>query len=668
MSWSALLLRKSNLKRNYFMKLSHSIALLLAAVLLSACSFSLAADITPPPDYKTPTALISQSSNNALYPIVAPDPASGSAIFAQKCAPCHGTGGKGDGPMAGQLPNPVPAIGSATIANQSIPVQWYNAITQGNLDRGMPPFSSLSDRQRWDVLAYVYSLSSTANSQTAQLYQQDCASCHGDKGQGSGPSAAGLGSSPAGFTDQAAMVQKSQANLYQAISNGVSPDMPAFADKLSDADRQSLADYVRSLSFASAGVQANAGTPSPDSTVIAQAPAASSGITSTNPTTSTQIFTGTVTGHILNNSGEGLPKDLEISLHGFDGTTLVVTGTTKVKADGTYSFPNIQMATNRAFIASTNFNNTTYGSEVATVQNGTKSMSLDISIFDSTTDQSSLSVDRLHLFFDFSNPGTVQIIELYIISNNGKKTVVGKDTGGPVVSFTLPKGATNLQFQDSTLGGRYVQTADGFADTVNVTPGQGQYQVMFAFDLPYTNKLDLSQPLKMPVDAVVLLMPESGIKVKGSNVQDSGTQNVQGASYHMYSGGKLAAGSSLTLTLSGRPGSGASILSNTELRNNLAIGLGALGIVLVVLAIWLYRRQSRSAEEDEEEIEPEDEAEYDTEDGLMDAIIALDDQYKAGELPEEAYAQRRAELKERLRLLSEKEASGDGNALGGANS
>jgi hypothetical protein len=33
----------------------------------------------------------------------------------------------------------------------------------------------------------------------------------------------------------------------------------------------------------------------------------------------------------------------------------------------------------------------------------------------------------------------------------------------------------------------------------------------------------------------------------------------------------------------------------------------------------------------------------------MDAILALDDQYQSGELPDAAYQQRRAELKEQLR-------------------
>jgi hypothetical protein len=35
----------------------------------------------------------------------------------------------------------------------------------------------------------------------------------------------------------------------------------------------------------------------------------------------------------------------------------------------------------------------------------------------------------------------------------------------------------------------------------------------------------------------------------------------------------------------------------------------------------------------------------------MDAIIALDDQYKEGRLPEEAYRARRDELKEKLRRV-----------------
>ena len=42
----------------------------------------------------------------------------------------------------------------------------------------------------------------------------------------------------------------------------------------------------------------------------------------------------------------------------------------------------------------------------------------------------------------------------------------------------------------------------------------------------------------------------------------------------------------------------------------------------------------------------EDDADVDT---LLDAILTLDDQYKAGELPEDAYLKRRAELKAQIK-------------------
>jgi hypothetical protein len=51
--------------------------------------------------------------------------------------------------------------------------------------------------------------------------------------------------------------------------------------------------------------------------------------------------------------------------------------------------------------------------------------------------------------------------------------------------------------------------------------------------------------------------------------------------------------------------------------------------------------------DEDEEIVPEPAGESAEE--IMDAIIALDDRYRAGELPDAAYQERRRELKARLR-------------------
>ena len=122
------------------MKLRHTILLAIIAVFLAACNFTLAEDVTPPPDYVPPTPI---PTMGPLYPASAPDVANGQAIYVEKCAPCHGDTGLGDGPQGQQLPITVAPIGLASTAQKALPSAWYTMVTQGNLDRFMPPFASL---------------------------------------------------------------------------------------------------------------------------------------------------------------------------------------------------------------------------------------------------------------------------------------------------------------------------------------------------------------------------------------------------------------------------------------------------------------------------------------------------------------------------------------------
>ena len=93
----------------------------------------------------------------------------------------------------------------------------------------------------------------------------------------------------------------------------------------------------------------------------------------------------------------------------------------------------------------------------------------------------------------------------------------------------------------------------------------------------------------------------------------------------------------------------------------LIIGLAAFGLALIVAGVWISRRNRLAATENEAEMVEDEDSDLDeAETGtpvdaetLMDDIIALDDLYQAGELPEAAYRERRAELKEKLRDVVE---------------
>lgn len=639
-------------------KLTQTFLYFSLVLLLSACSFSLAEDITPPPGLQQQQPSAGQAQPAAVsantYPLLPPNPANGKAIYSENCSPCHGDTGLGDGPQAAQLPKPPAALGSTDLARKSTLAEWYQTVTQGNIQNFMPPFSSLSDGQRWDVVAYAFTLSVPQSTidQGKQLFQANCARCHGESGKGDGPDAAGLATPLQDMTNQEAMATKSEADFFSAITGGVDPDMPAFGDKISENDRWALAAYVRSLAFASnAGQLAAETTPVPGaSTPVPGEVTPGAVVTTTGTVSGTQVI-GTITGKVDVPEGITLPTTTTVTLHGFDNMQSAITQTVGIQSDGTFLFGGIPMPDGRVFLATTSYKGTTYSSDIATVQSGQNNLSLPITVYSTTTDASALSVDRLHLFFDPVDTQTIEVIELYVISNPGNKTIVSAKEGDPVVSFKLPSGATNLQFQDGSLGGRYVQTADGFGDTVSIPPGSGSYQVLFSFDMPYNKKLDLVQPITLPTNAVVVLSPEGVISVKGDQLQDAGTRDVQGTQYHMYNGPAYNPGQDLRLTVTtGSGGQGLAIASGSS---SLLIGVGAFGIALIVAGAYLFVRNRSNNIPQEAQTVPSAPIAAVSEDAetIMDAILALDDLYKEGKLPEDAYLERRAELKAQLKEL-----------------
>jgi mono/diheme cytochrome c family protein len=618
--------------------------------MLSACNV-LNVDVTPPPGY-FPTAENTPQPARTVYPLVPPDPVQGAQIYDEKCASCHGLAGNGDGDQAARLSNPPTALGVPEIARNAKPVDWFGVITGGRLDQSMPGFSSsLSDRQRWDVVAYLFSLSMTPDEleQGRALYQEKCLACHGVKGRGDGPQAASLEGKVPDWYDGANLTEHSAKDIYQIIAQG-SALMPAFVDQLNDSQRWSVASYVRSLTFARANTSQSISNAYP-----AERPQASSG-TSTPavdqtvlPGTEAAPVTITIKGQVINGSGSILPEGLKVRVQAFDDMTLSFSTEVGLLRDGSYRVPDIALKDGRVFLASVDYQGITFSSEAlhAADISGGDEVDLPILVYEADTDISALAVDRLHIFFDFSNPDKVQVVELYILSNASNKVVTASQAGQPVLQFNLPEGYQNLQFQEGSLGDRYVRTDSGFGDTQPVQPGTSS-QILFAFDLPYTDKATVMVVPPLPVQAVVVMAPVGSVHLQSSMLKEAGQKDVKGSKVALYTGSKLAAGSELDLNLSGKPGSASPTATTVQAEDNisLAIGLGVFGLALIGLGFWMY--QKRGVSKTVEESQPAAPQADESVDALLDEIVALDDQYEAGQIPQEAYQQRRAELKEQL--------------------
>ncbi len=82
--------------------------------------------------------------------------AKGKALFAIQCAPCHGPGGKGDGPVSPKFVPP-PDLTSPALHRQRSDGFWQHVIATGGAV--MPSYGeALSPEERWEVVNYLRSI------------------------------------------------------------------------------------------------------------------------------------------------------------------------------------------------------------------------------------------------------------------------------------------------------------------------------------------------------------------------------------------------------------------------------------------------------------------------------------------------------------------------------
>lgn len=86
----------------------------------------------------------------------------------------------------------------------------------------------------------------------AELYAQNCASCHGPSGKGDGPLSAGLNPQPAKHADGGYMNALSNDHIFKVVkeggaSVGKSPMMAPWGSSFSDEEIKGLVGFIRGL-------------------------------------------------------------------------------------------------------------------------------------------------------------------------------------------------------------------------------------------------------------------------------------------------------------------------------------------------------------------------------------------------------------------------------------
>ncbi|HEY43871.1 MAG TPA: hypothetical protein G4O11_07815 [Anaerolineae bacterium] len=359
------------------------------------------------------------------------------------------------------------------------------------------------------------------------------------------------------------------------------------------------------------------------------------------PATTSQGETalGTIRGRVINGTtSELVTAGIEVHLIGIDGQTFAFNEASATDALGEFFFGNLEIVPDRIFGVYVDYQGVQYFSEGQRFSNDEGLLDLPLIVYEASPDTTTVHVDRLHLIFDFTVGGSVEVMEVWVLSNQGNQTVAPSD-GLEGLEFILPSGFRELRFfNEMASERRFLLTDRGFYDRNPLRPIEGT-ELVFSFTLPYTRRLEFAQPMSYPVSATVILMPENGPEVQANGLQDLGVGDIGGVRQRTYDLGPISAGDALVLRLSGGP-----LASEGEVRQiGLIIGAVLFGAALIIGGAWWYRIRERDGAQEVAVGEVSSKREE-----LLRAIADLDDSFEAGRVPEDEYRRRRQTLKQQI--------------------
>jgi mono/diheme cytochrome c family protein len=226
---------------------------------------------TPSPSAARDVALgdLDMPREAPAIPSVKPSASRGAALYAERCATCHGVSGQGTarGPtIAGrealedQRPvQVVQMLGGMSVAEKSLDVSMHQDGSSSVRGRQMSHVQfgrSWSDQDRWDSVTYLWSLGTTPERVDIgrRRFARNCAACHGVDGAGDGPGGRVQPKTPANLSDPRRMVGGTNALYTAKIRRGGMGTGIVRGHRLSVAAVRTPPDLASILCFKAGGV------------------------------------------------------------------------------------------------------------------------------------------------------------------------------------------------------------------------------------------------------------------------------------------------------------------------------------------------------------------------------------------------------------------------------
>jgi hypothetical protein len=359
---------------------------------------------------------------------------------------------------------------------------------------------------------------------------------------------------------------------------------------------------------------------------------------------------GTVAGQVINKTGNGLSTaGATVLLVAFGRKEQAPVGqkTTQTDDQGRYAFTSLDRDANLVYITLARHQNVNYPSDQPFQLQEQSASRADIGVYDTTTSDDAIQLDRLNLIILGAQDGMAQFMEMGALVNSGDRTFVTTNPQDQAlaraIKFALPNGALGAQMQ-SGFNNQDVTTAVGGIQVTSPVP-PGRHEFALSFQLPYSgSSADVSLQIHYPTGTYSVYLPDTGLRFDANGLTATGQTQLGGQTYALYSASTL----SKSVIVGGQISSlGA---SGTVPPNQLA--LITLGVVLCVIGggVFLFGgrlRRGVATEAPGSVGDPETERLE-----LVVRLAALDERFAAGEVSHSDYEAERDRGKQRLRELT----------------
>ncbi len=241
-----------------------------------------------------------------------------------------------------------------------------------------------------------------------------------------------------------------------------------------------------------------------------------------------------------------------VTIEFYQGEQLFDKVETTLDANGVASLKDVALAVGVQPVAKVNYNGVSYQIMGEQMDAQHPDQKLQVKVYETTDQQPAWAIHMQHIIVQPTVEG-VQVMEMMAIENPSDRAWVGKagaDNKRTTITFSLPKGAQNVQFAGGDASSEAKVENDQVIESAPLQPGTSQYRVIYT--VPVTNgssQFAFSAPA--PVKNLMMFVPDDGTTVKVDGLVAGGVANMGNGKTRFFKGADLKQGAEVKISLSG---------------------------------------------------------------------------------------------------------------------